>query len=143
MTVTVAMAVVDGGDSGRQQRRQQGARVTQVGADDGVRESARPTRARGRGRTRADEGGRGHKGKGKGELTSMIASAAAEAAQGGCTTMTMTTKTPSTPAEAPRFPSVDDRGEDNCSALAATVAKTTTVVKVTATAAVTTNKETW
>jgi hypothetical protein len=47
LTVTVAMAVVDGGDSGHQQQRQQSARVTWAGAEDGVRESARPTRARG------------------------------------------------------------------------------------------------
>jgi hypothetical protein len=47
LTVTVAMAVVDGGDSGHQQQWQRGARVTWAGADDGVRESARPTRARG------------------------------------------------------------------------------------------------
>ncbi len=73
----------------------------------------------------------------------MIASAAAEAAQGGCTTMTMMTKTPSKPAEARRSPSVNDRGKDNCSASVSTAATTTTVVKVTATAAVTTNKETW
>ncbi len=46
LTVTVAMAV-DGGDSGHQQRWQQGARVTWAGADDGVRESVRPMRARG------------------------------------------------------------------------------------------------
>jgi hypothetical protein len=71
------------------------------------------------------------------------ASAAAEVAQGGCTTMTMMTKTPSTPAEARRSPSVDDGGEDNCSASASTAATRTTVVKVTAMAAVTTNKETW
>jgi hypothetical protein len=73
----------------------------------------------------------------------MIAStaAAAEVAQGGCMTMTMT-KTPSTPAEAWRSPSIDKQGKDNCSALASTAATTTTVVKVTAMAAVTTNKET-
>ncbi len=59
LTVTVVMAVVDGGNRGRQQRRQQGARVTQAGADDGVRESVRPTRARGRGRTRAQGQGQG------------------------------------------------------------------------------------
>ena len=44
LTVTVAMAVVDGGDSDCQQRRRQGARVTRAGADDGRRTSARPTR---------------------------------------------------------------------------------------------------
>ena len=44
LTVTVAMAVVNGGDSGCQQRRRQGARVTRAGADDGTRTSARPTR---------------------------------------------------------------------------------------------------
>ena len=76
-------------------------------------------------------------------MTSMIASAAAEAAQGGCTTMTMMTKTPSTPAEARRSPSVDNRGKDNCIALVSTAATTTTLVKVTGTTAVTTNKETW
>ncbi len=47
LTVTVAMAVVDGGNSGHQQQRQRGARVTWAGVDNGVRESARPTRARG------------------------------------------------------------------------------------------------
>ena len=73
----------------------------------------------------------------------MIASAAAEAAHGGCTTMAMMTKTPSTPAEARRSPSVDDQGEDNCSASVSTAATTTTVVRVTVMAAVTTNKETW
>jgi hypothetical protein len=57
--------------------------------------------------------------------------------------MTMMTKTPSKPAEARRSPSVNDRGKDNCSASVSTAATTTTVVKVTATAAVTTNKETW
>ena len=59
LTVTVAMAVVDGGNSGCQQQQQQGARVTRAGADDGVRESARPTRARGRGWTRAQGQGQG------------------------------------------------------------------------------------
>ena len=67
----------------------------------------------------------------------MIASAAAEAAQGGCTKTTMMTKT------AQRSPSVDDRGKDNCGASASTAATTTTVMKAPATAAVTTNKETW
>lgn len=76
-------------------------------------------------------------------MTSMIASAAAAAAQGGCTTMAMMTKTPSTPAEARRSPRINDRGKDNCSALVSTAATTTTAMKVTATAAVTTNKETW
>ena len=57
--------------------------------------------------------------------------------------MTMMTKTPSTPAEAWRSPSIDKQGKDNCSASASTAATTTTVVKVTAMAAVTTNKETW
>ena len=59
LTVTVAMAVVDDGNSGRQQRQQRGARVTRAGADDGVRESARPTRARGQGWTRAQGQGQG------------------------------------------------------------------------------------
>jgi hypothetical protein len=53
LTVTVAMAVVNSGDSDRQQRRWQGARVTWAGADNGARASVRPTRARGQGRTRA------------------------------------------------------------------------------------------
>ena len=44
LTVTVAMAVVDDGDSGCQQRWRQGAKVTRAGADDGTRTSARPTR---------------------------------------------------------------------------------------------------
>ncbi len=76
-------------------------------------------------------------------MTSMIASGAAEAVQGGCTTMTMMTKTPSTPAEARRCPRINNRGKDNCSALVSMAATTTTAVKVTAMAAVTTNKETW
>jgi hypothetical protein len=59
LTVRVTMAVVDGGDSGRQQRRQRGARVMRAGADNGVRESVRPTRARGQGRTRAHGQGQG------------------------------------------------------------------------------------
>ncbi len=78
-------------------------------------------------------------------MTSMLASASAtpEVVQGGCTTMTMMTKTPSTPAEARRSPSVNNQGKDNCSASASTAATTTTVAKVTAMAAVTTDKETW
>ena len=76
-------------------------------------------------------------------MTSMIASVAAEVAQGGCTTMTMMTKTTSTPAEAWRSPNVDDQGKDNCGALTSTAATTTTVMKATAAAAMTTNKETW
>jgi hypothetical protein len=47
LTVTVAMAVVNGDSSSHQQRRRRGARVTRAGADDGVRASARPMRARG------------------------------------------------------------------------------------------------
>ncbi len=88
------------------------------------------------------KGGQGHKGKGEGELTSMIASVAAEAAQGGCMTTTMMTKTPSMPAEARRSPSVGDRGKDNCGASTSTAATTTTVVKATAMVATRTNKET-
>ncbi len=58
--VTVAEAVVDGGDSSCQQRWRRGARVTRAGADDGARVSARPTRARaGQGRRRAQWQGRG------------------------------------------------------------------------------------
>jgi hypothetical protein len=53
LTVIVAMAVIDGGNSGCQQRRRQGARVMRVGADGGARASERPTRARGQGRMRA------------------------------------------------------------------------------------------
>jgi hypothetical protein len=59
LTVTVAMAVVDDGNSGRQQWQQQGARVTRAGADGGARESARPMRARGQGWTRAQGQGQG------------------------------------------------------------------------------------
>ena len=59
LTVTVAMAVVDDGNSGRQQRQQRGARVTRAGADDGVRESARPTRAIGQRWMRAQGQGQG------------------------------------------------------------------------------------
>jgi hypothetical protein len=44
LAVTVALAVVNGGNSGCQQRRRQGARVTRAGADDSTRTSARPTR---------------------------------------------------------------------------------------------------
>jgi hypothetical protein len=58
-------------------------------------------------------------------------------------TTTMMTKTPSMPAEAQRSPSVDDQGKDNCGTLASKAATITTAVKATATAAVTTNKETW
>ena len=41
------------------------------------------------------------------------------------------------------IPKLNNRGKDNCSTLVSTAAKTTTVVKVTAMAAVTTNKEMW
>jgi hypothetical protein len=53
------------------------------------------------------------------------------------------TKTPSTPVEEWGFTSIDNQGKDNCGALASTAATTTTMVKGTATAAVTTNKEKW
>jgi hypothetical protein len=41
------------------------------------------------------------------------------------------------------IPNVDDQVEDNCGTLASTAATTTTVVKATTRATVTTNKETW
>ena len=90
-------------------------------------------------RVRADKG----TGKGEGGLTTMIASAVAETAQGGCTMTTMMMKTPSKLAEARRLQSIDDRVKDNCGALASMAATTTTVVKAAVTAVVTTNKETW
>ena len=76
-------------------------------------------------------------------MTSMIASVAAEVAQRGCTTTAMMKKTPSTPAELQRSPSLNSQDKDNCSTLGSTAATTATVVKAEVKAAVMMNKETW
>ena len=52
-------------------------------------------------------------------------------------------KTPSTPAELQRSPSLNSQDKDNCSTLGSTAATTATVVKAEVKAAVMMNKETW
>jgi hypothetical protein len=59
LLMAAVLPLLTSSNNGCQQQQQQGARVTRAGAHDGVRESARPTRARGRGWMRAQGQGQG------------------------------------------------------------------------------------